>query len=161
MLASGVVAGVVAGWLLGGRVGRLGEIQLSWWPVLGFAIVLRLIAPVVGESLVVWLLSFAAIGVVAVANRSVPGMWLIALGCLLNLAVVIANSAMPVDTAATALAEVELPVDGLHREMRNSDVLTLLADRIPIPPVHRVYSAGDVLLAAGGFWIPFASMRRR
>lgn len=161
MLASGVVAGVLGGWLLGGRLTRLTSFELAWWPVLTLAIVLRLAAPFIGESLLVWIASFAAIGVVALVNRRVPGMSLIALGCLLNLAVVAANSAMPVDAGATDFAEVEMPIDGLHRYMRPDDVLTLFADRIPVPPIHRVYSPGDIILALGGFWVPFAWMRRR
>lgn len=161
MLASGVVLGVAAGWLSGGRLGRLAEIRIQWWPILAIAVALRLIAPAMGESLPVYMLGFAAITLVAALNRSIPGMWLIAIGAVLNLAVVLANGAMPVDRAGAVSAGVEIPVDGLHRELRDGDALSLFADRIPVPPIARVYSMGDLVLALGGFWVPFARMRRR
>jgi hypothetical protein len=160
MLASAVVLGVAAGWFSGGKLGRLGRIQIHWWPLLVVAMALRLVAAAVGESLIAWLVAFAAIITVAWVNRGVQGMALIALGALLNLVVVVANGAMPVDLIAAFTAGVEIPADGLHRAMRESDSLTVLADRIPVPPIGRLYSAGDVLLAIGGFWVPFAWMRK-
>lgn len=161
MLASGIVLGIAAGWFAGGRLGRLASVQVAWWPLLALAIALRLVAPSVGESLTAWVASFAVITVVAVRNRGLPGMWLIAIGAAMNLIVVLVNAAMPVDAVAAASVGVEIPADGLHRELRDSDDLSLLTDRIPVPLIGRVYSAGDVLLAAGGFWLPFAWMRRR
>lgn len=161
MLASGIALGIAAGWLFGGRLGRLADVRIAWWPLLAVAVALRLAAPSVGESLIIWSLSFAVIALVALLNRGLPGMWLIALGASMNLLVVLLNAAMPVDTSAARTAGVEIPVGGLHRELRATDVLSALADRIPVPFISRVYSVGDVLLAVGGFWLPFTWMRRR
>jgi uncharacterized protein DUF5317 len=161
MLTSGVVLGVAAGWALGGRIGRLADLRVSWWPLLAVAIAIRIFAPAFGDSLVAWIVGFVIIVAVALVDRSLPGMSVIAAGAALNLLVVLANGAMPVDAAAAVLAGTTIPSDGLHRELREGDALALLADRIPVAPINRVYSAGDLVLAAGGFWVPFAAMRRR
>ena len=161
MLASGIALGVAAGWAFGGRLARLADVPIRWWPVLAIAVGLRLLAPSAGEPLIAWVTSFAAITVVALVNRRLPGMWLIASGAAMNLAVVLANSAMPVDAPLAASIGVAIPLDGLHRELRDSDSLSLLADRIPLPVIGRVYSIGDALLATGGFWLPFRWMRKR
>lgn len=160
MLASGVVLGVVAGRLLGGRFARLADLSIEWWPALIAAVAIRVVAPAYGESVPVWVVAFGLIVAVAIINLRIGGMWLIALGAALNLLVVVANGAMPVDGGALALASARLPVDGLHRELAPTDLLPLLADRIPLPPLAGVYSAGDLLLFVGGSWVPFAWMRR-
>ena len=159
MLASGVAVGVLAGWLTGGRPARLADLEIAAWPVLLVALVLRFAAPSIGDSFALWLVSFAAIAVVAGLNRGIPGMWLILVGAGLNLLVVALNQAMPVDAAAASVAQAQIAPDGLHRELRDGDVLSLLADRIPAPILARVYSVGDLFLAAGGFWVPFVRMR--
>ena len=159
MLASGIVLGIAAGWLSGGKLGRLADLEVRWWPLLVLAIGLRVIAPSIGESLVVWILSFGAIGLVAAVNRDIPGMWLIVAGAIMNLIVVLANSAMPVDARVAASVGVAIPADGLHRELQDGDLLPFLTDVIPVPVVSRVYSVGDAMLAVGGFWLPFQRMR--
>jgi len=161
MLASAVLVGVLAGLMTGGRLARLADLHIAWVPLLVLALAARVFAPTFGESLPAWLLGFSAIVAVAVANRRIPGMWAIAAGAGLNLLVVVVNGAMPVDPAAAAAAGSSIPADGLHRELRAGDLLTFLADRLPVPPIGGVYSLGDVVLAAGAFWVPFAWMRRR
>ena len=160
MLASAVVFGVLAGWLTGGHPRRLADLEIAWWPALVVALALRFAAPAIGDSLAIWSVSFLVIAAVAVLNRAIPGMWLIAAGAALNLFIVALNQGMPVDPGAVAIAHAKIPSDGLHRELREGDVLAIFADRIPVPIVAGVYSVGDVLLAAGGSWVPFARMRR-
>jgi hypothetical protein len=88
-------------------------------------------------------------------------MWLIAAGALLNLVVVLVNGGMPVDPAAAALAGTALRGDDpLHHALDAATRLPFLADVIPLPPLRNVYSAGDVAIAAGGFWLPFRSLSR-
>ena len=161
MLASAVVLGVAAGRAFGGHLARLGDLRLRWWPLLAVAVALRAAAPALGEPLAAWVVAFGLIVAVALANRRLPGMWPIGVGALLNVIVVLANGAMPVDPAAAVSAGAEIRADGLHRAMRDGDALTALADLIPAPVIANVYSAGDVLLALGGFWVPFSWMRRR
>ena len=162
MLASGPILGVIAGWLLRGDISRLGAIRIRWWPVLAGAVALRLLGGSLGPlAPVSYVAAFAAIVAVALVNVQLPGMALIAGGALLNLVVVVVNGGMPVDAGAVAAAGGRMPSDALHIPLTDRTALALLADRIPVPIFAAAYSAGDVLLAAGGFWIPFAAMRRR
>lgn len=162
MLASGVALGVAAGWLSGGRIARLGVLRLAWWPLLALAIALRLTAPLTGDlAATAYIVAFGAIVVVALANRPLPGIPAIAAGAAVNLVVVAANGGMPVDAAALTAAGASMPSDRLHVELSTSTRLSFLADVVPLALFRSVYSVGDVLLAAGGFWLPFAWMRRR
>ena len=163
MLASAVALGIAAGWLAGARrLGRLGELRIRWWPLLAAAVAVRLLAPVFGElSAVAYVVAFVAISAVALADRRLPGMTVIAAGATLNAIVVAANGGMPVDPTAVAAAAAAMPDDHLHIELDAATRLPQLADVIPMAIFRNVYSVGDVLLALGGFWLPFAWMRRR
>jgi hypothetical protein len=84
------------------------------------------------------------------------GVGLALAGWLLNLAVMLPNGGMPVsDDAVAALAgrghaiEVSEGHRSKHVPMTDDTVLAALGDVHPLPIVGIVYSAGDVLLAAG------------
>lgn len=161
MLASGIALGVLAGLALGGRLGHLAELRIAWWPLLAVAVALRLAAPALGDLAAVgYVLAFTAIVAVAVVDRTLPGMTAIALGATANLVVVAANGGMPVDASALVAAGASMPSDRLHVPLDASTRLAALADFIPVPVVRGVYSPGDVLLAVGGFWLPFTWLRR-
>lgn len=163
MLASAIALGVIVGWLGGGRrFDRLAELRISWWPLLALAAALRAVAPLLGDlSVAAYVVAFGGIAAVALADRRIPGMSLIAAGATLNAIVVAANLGMPVDPAALTAAGTTMPGDRLHIELGPGTVLPQLADVIPVAPFRGVYSVGDVLLAFGGFWVPVAWMRRR
>lgn len=163
MLASAVALGVVAGWLGGGRrLDRLAELRISWWPLLALAAALRAAAPLLGDlSVVAYVIAFGGITAVALADRRIPGMSLIAAGATLNAIVVAVNLGMPVDPGAVAAAGATMPSDRLHVELGPATRFPQLADVIPVALFRGVYSVGDVLLAFGGFWVPAAWMRRR
>lgn len=162
MLASAIVAGVAAGRIAGGTFSRLGQLEISGWPLLLGAVLLRVGAPGLGElAAAAYVLGFAGIVATAYLNRALAGMPLIALGALLNLVVVAANGGMPVDQGALTAAGVRMPSDHLHIVLDGSSRLPLLADWIPTPVFRSVYSPGDFVLATGGFWVPFAWMRRK
>lgn len=162
MLASAVALGVAAGWLAGGRrLGRLGELRIRWWPLLAAAVVLRALAPLFGDlSAIAYVAAFGGIAAVGLVDRRLPGVSVIAAGATLNAIVVAANGGMPVDLAAVAAAGATMHVDSLHHELTAITRLPQLADVIPMAIFRNVYSVGDVLLALGGFWLPFAWMRR-
>lgn len=160
MLISGIALGVVAGLASGGRIQRLASVQIRWWQVLALAALVRLGAPLTGDlAAFAYVLAFATIVGVAIANAHLPGMWLLAIGAVSNCVVVAANGGMPVDLAALTAAGARLPGDRLHIALTDGTALAVLADRIPVPLFRGVYSVGDVLLAVAGFWMPFRSMR--
>lgn len=160
MLISSVALGVAAGLAFGGHLARLARLEIALWPVLIGGIGLRLLAPKVDAAVVLYVVAFAAIVAVAVGNRALPGMWLIAAGAALNLVVVAVNGGMPVDQSALAIADAAMPGDRLHLVLDGASRLPLLADVIPLPIVRGVYSLGDLLLALGGFWLPFTWLRQ-
>jgi len=97
---------------------------------------------------------------VAVMNRRMPGALLLGAGIALNLIAVVANQGMPISVPAAQIAGLSIPADGLHHPMTEATRVQALVDVIPVPLFKNVYSAGDVVLAAGGFWLPFAAVRR-
>lgn len=161
MLASAIALGFVAGVALGGNWRRLARLEIRWLPLLLAAIAVR----VAGLFLPFWLLLYlgavVAIAVVAIANRHLPGALLIAGGSLLNALVIGLNGGMPVDmTLAREVGAFSFEADRLHVPLAGGTVLPFLADVIPIGLVRNVYSVGDVVIAAGGFWLPFSWLRR-
>ena len=160
MLISAVAAGLLLGVLFGGHLRNMASLAIRWPWLLGLAIVLRLAAPLAPlVPLPFYLASFSAILVVVLVNRGIPGMPLIGIGALSNLAVVALNGGMPVDLGAVAVAGASAPHDPLHLTLDAGSRLGFLADVIPVALVRNVYSAGDILVAAGGFWLPFVKLR--
>ena len=101
-------------------------------------------------------------------NRKLAGMWLLIGGLALNLAVISVNGGfMPIspDTAShliPATVVQAMPLEG--RFGKGKDILLLpedthlegLADRLLSPkwfPLPVAYSFGDILIAAGAFWL--------
>jgi hypothetical protein len=161
VLASAVALGLLAGFARGGSFARLSRLQVAWWPVLAAAIAIRLAAGILGElAVLAYLVAFAGIVAVAVANRSLPGAWLIAAGATLNLIAVAANGAMPVSADAISAVGGSFPRDPLHVALDGSSRLPFLADVIPFPVVRTAYSVGDVLIAFGGAWLSFAAVTK-
>jgi hypothetical protein len=161
VLVSSIALGIVAGSALGGRISRLATLRIRWWPLLVAALAVRILAPLAGDfAAALYLTAFAGVVLVAVADRSLPGMPLIALGSLLNLTVVAANGGMPVDPTAAAAVGASIPNDRLHQPLTHATRLPLLADVIPLPLLRSVYSPGDVVISIGGFVLPFSWLRR-
>jgi hypothetical protein len=98
---------------------------------------------------------------VALANRALPGAWLVGLGATLNSLVTFANGGMPVDPSAIAVSGKAPPSDGLHIILGPDTRLPFLADVLLIPVINNIYSVGDVVLAVGGFWMVFRLVRSR
>ena len=160
MLVSGVAVGLVVGIVAGGDWRRLKGFDLRAWPVLVVAAAARLLAPLMGAiGVAASAVGIALIAVVAFVNVGLPGAALIGLGSALNLIVVAANGGMPVDPGAIAAAGKSMPSDGLHLVIDGGTRLPFLADVIRVPILNNIYSVGDFLVAAGGFWLSFRLVR--
>jgi len=156
MLVSGVIAGVAAGVAFGGDWRRLAAFSLRLWPLLAIAAGLRILGLLIPVApFAVYFGGLAGVAIVALANWRIPGAALIAVGTALNVLVVLANSGMPYDVAATLGVGAAIPGDALHVPLGPETQLRFLADIIPVAVVRGVYSVGDVLIAVGGFLIPF------
>jgi hypothetical protein len=147
--------------LAGGRLGALAEIRLRHgWAILAAVaaqVLITTIAPDGSASLRAGLHlgTYAVAAIFVVANRRLPGLWLIAIGAGLNLLVIGVNGGvMPADPAA--LERAGLPV--VSSEFENSTVLedpklAILGDVFAVPeplPFANVFSIGDVVLLMGG-----------
>lgn len=162
MLVSGLVVGLVLGLATGGHWHNLERLELKLWPGLITAIVVRALAPFLGGlSLLTSFAGLALFAFVALVNRALPGAWLIALGSVLNAVVIFVNAGMPIDPGALAASGKAAPSDGLHVILGPHTQLPFLADVLLIPVVNSIYSAGDVVLAVGGFWMAFRLLKRR
>ena len=102
-----------------------------------------------------------------VANRRVTGVPLVALGLLCNVAVVVANGAMPVSVSAAtrsgvAPADLHLASDPLREPIGSGTRLRQLGDTVPVAlPWHpQAVSPGDLLVAAGVGLLVVSGARR-
>ena len=162
MLVSGLIAGLALGLAFGGNWRNLAKLDLTLLPLLVAGVIARVAAPFLGElALAVSIAGLVLVAVVALANRALPGAWLIASGALLNTAVTFVNGGMPVDPGALAASGKPPPSDALHVILGPDTRFAFLADVLLIPLINNIYSVGDVLLAMGGFWMTFRLLRSR
>ena len=162
-LAWPLLIGLALAPLLGGRWSRLAELKIRWVGLFYAAIACQIVAFPVSAlpwrtpdraAVVLWLISYALFAVAAARNVRLPGVPLISVGMLSNVAAIVGNGGhMPALPSALRAA-------GLHfHQSRNSTALaephlSWLVDRWAAPawvPWANVYSVGDVLIAFGGF----------
>lgn len=156
-----LVLAVLASYLRGGRLSRLAASPLRWSWLLFVGLGLQagvdlvaaagLLADTQLAGTVSLLVSQALVAVWIVRNRYLPGMLLIATGLAMNVAVVAANGAMPVDPAAIdalGLEGARVPI-GRHTLLTDATHLTWLADIWALPWLRSIISPGDVVLAIG------------
>lgn len=151
--------GILAGYLVGGRLEQLGRLRFRWAPLAlaGLAVQVALfsdpLAEVVGNAgPPVYVASTLAVLVAVLRNLDIPGLAIIAIGACSNLAAILANGGyMPADPDAVA------SIGGIAPGYSNSSVtarpaLEPLTDIFATPawlPFSNVFSVGDVLIAAG------------
>ena len=156
-----LLAGLGAGFAARGSLRNFERLQIHWWGVAIVGLGLQAIpVPVrfgagVGRRAAGGFLRAA--GGVRVGEPALAGArLLILIGLALNLMVITANRGMPVSEQAIRVAGTtgESSLTGIegtkHHLMTSDDVLTPLADVIPIPPPFGVIiSVGDVFLYVG------------
>lgn len=168
------------GWWRGGRPAHLQSLELhrTVLAVGAFAIQAMVIyLPISGAlgnagRLALLILSYALAAWFVWANRHLPGMWLLGIGLGANWLVILANGGyMPITYEALAAAGQARLATGVTAGtvvFGSKDILLpfaetrlgLLSDLFVIPPpfpVTGIFSAGDVLIALGLFWlVPYA-----
>ena len=166
-----IPVGIVVGLLVGGRLGNLSSFRFRWgWlAVAGLLVQVLLFSPS-GDALAgdlgpaIYLASTAAVLVAVLRNLRQPGMAVVALGSVANLAAISANGGfMPASAEALAAAGLP-PGDHLNSIVVANPALQALTDIYAIPaglPMANVFSIGDVLIALGIVWTIAAAMRRR
>lgn len=163
---------VGAGLLAGGSLRFLERFRVHWWALAPIALVLQIMpiadgsAERAGFAAASLVASYVLLLAVVAVNRRVPGSGLMAVGLLMNLAVVGLNGGMPVGTDAIRVAGGHgvIAIEGGAKQhlMSGTDVLQPLGDVIPVPPPFGVvFSIGDVLLYGGLAWWCFAVTRGR
>jgi hypothetical protein len=176
LLLSVIVLAVALGYVLRGRLTQLRRLRLRWWGLTLVGLALQFVPLPEGRGgtdvLVrtgVLAASYALLLVFALGNLRQAGMPLVALGLACNALVIVANGGMPVSVEALRRSGQSDVVKILleegadkHHRLTEDDVLTFLADIIPIPqPIGQVASVGDVFVYAGIIWLIVAAMRER
>jgi hypothetical protein len=170
-----LVLSVIVALVRGGKFSRLGEVtfRYGWLALVALALQVMVIyfpLPMaegfLGKHTLLLLSSYALLIVVAVLNRSIPGLPLVGLGLALNLLVVLANGGfMPVTLEAlrqAGLAQLALGLEPGSRLVATKDIilprhdtrLWILSDIFVIPPplpINTIFSLGDFFLAFGAF----------
>jgi hypothetical protein len=174
LLLYAIAAGLIAGWLAGGRLSALAGVRLRLWPlaVAGLLFQLALFsAPVAaqvgGLGPPLYVGSTAVVLVALLANFELPGFGLVAVGAVLNLAAIVANGGqMPASAQAMALAHGSAaePAAGFSNSVLIGPTTWLpwLGDVFALPqgiPLANVFSIGDVLIGLGGFLFVLRTMR--
>lgn len=178
-LLSAIPVGVLAGFLLGGRLSNLERLRLRWWALVVSALVIQVaiftaVVPVPNGAIpFLYLLSNGLACAWLLCNIRVAGVPCISLGSLSNLAAIVLNGGrMPVDGTlltrsrgaafAHAVAQGQTPTNAVIADGHTR--LVWLTDRFLLPPPFPfpvVFSAGDVLIGVGVAWLIAAGMRRR
>ena len=153
LIVATMAAGVVVGWVRGGRVRHVGAAAVRGGLLaVGAALAQALHAavPDARVAIATTVLSQTALLAFLWLNRFAAGALLVALGSALNAVVILANGAMPVSREALiAVQRHPYEVFGRHRLLERGDSFAWLADVIALPLLRTVVSVGDVILAAG------------
>lgn len=164
---------LVAGKLLGGRLGGLAELSIRGKWLAFTAIGLQLIAfpsgilpwstpTAVASGL--WLFSYGLLVAMLCMNAGLVGTPLIAAGLVCNVVAIVANKGlMPVHGSALRAAGTDYHVHNNSIKLAEPH-LSALVDRWAAPPwvpLANVYSIGDVLIGIGTFVVIVAAMRMR
>lgn len=167
----GILVGLVVGVLAGGRLARLGALQIRWpWVIAGglAAQVVLFSDPVtrvIGDAgAPLYVLSTCAVLAAVFANRRIPGIPLVLAGAVSNMAAIVANGGyMPTTPEALAALGKAAPTTYSNSSVPVEPALWPLTDIFAMPawlPFANVFSIGDVLIATGIVVVIVATMRR-
>ena len=163
--------GILLGVLVGGRLAGLERVEFRWAPVAlaGLAVQLVLFSGPVTERIgslgtPLYVGSTLLVLAALLRNLAIPGLAVVAVGAVANLAAIVANGgSMP--ASADALAALSKQIgDAYSNSVAVADpALAPLTDIFAMPrwmPLANVYSVGDVLIGIGVAFALAAAMRR-
>jgi Family of unknown function (DUF5317) len=165
--------GILVGLLTGGRLERLARAQFRWAPLALIGLLVQVVlffGPVaerVGDVGVPIYVGSTALVLIAVLRNvaAVPGLVLVALGALANLAAIVANGGyMPAAPGALAALGREIGSEYSNSAVVERPALEPLTDLFALPawlPFANVFSVGDVILAVGIGWAIVAILHGR
>lgn len=182
ILLLALVGAVLVALPLGGKLGRLAHLRLKLGWVMILALALQFYATYfpaargtiefqMGGALLIG--SYVLLLVAVWCNRGLRGMRIVGLGLLMNLLVIVANGGyMPMSPEALAQVGIKTVSRGAEigaRIVNSKDILLtpvdtrlwFLSDVFVVPrpwPVRFAFSAGDILIALGGFVLVLAGM---
>jgi len=171
-----VVVSFLVGLALRGSPRRFEDLRLRWWGLVLAGLGLQFVPLPSGRTgtdllvrVAVLSCSYALLILFAALNLRLTGMPLVLIGVALNALVIVPNGGMPVSAEALERSGQEdllqLLIDegaAKHHLMTDDDVLTPLADVIPIPePIGQIVSVGDLFVYAGLGWLIVAVMLGR
>lgn len=146
--------------LAGGRLSRLAELRVRGGALVAAALVVQVLVISVVPGVPGWAARAAHLGSYAlavgflVANRRVPGLWVVGVGTAANAVAIAANGGVMPASASALRAAGSVPVG--ERFANSTPVagarLAWLGDVFATPtwfPLHNVFSVGDVLIVAG------------
>jgi hypothetical protein len=173
ILLVSVAAAIAIALLRGGRFSRLAALKLRWAWLALLALVPQMVIvyvpalweyPLWGLRLALLVASYVLLIGVVLANRRLPGVIIIGLGLLLNLAPMVANHGfMPVTSTAleqAGLSHLAVSEESGARVLSAKDMLLAREDTnlwalsdimVLPPPVRSVCSIGDAVLVLGVF----------
>jgi hypothetical protein len=155
-----LVIGVTLGLMLGGRPAALGDLRFRWSGVMlaGLLVQVVLFSDAVAARIgtlgpPIYVASTVLVLAAVVANRSIPGMAVVALGAMSNLAAIVANGGyMPAARSALDALGKSDPTTYSNSTTVENPALGPLTDIFAMPPwlpFANVFSVGDVLIVVG------------
>jgi hypothetical protein len=171
LILASLALAVVLGYSLGGRLSSVGHLRIRWQAAAIVGLALQVV-PVPSHALPLVLLyaSFVLLLAFAIVNlrAGVAAFWLILIGIALNFTVIAVNEGMPVTRdalvasgQADTLAVLVHDGGAKHHLADRGDRLLFLGDVLPIRPMERVASPGDLIAYGGVVWLVVAAMLGR
>lgn len=163
--------GILVGFLARGNLGNLSGFRFRWaWVAVTGLLIQVALFTATGDAIAgsagpaIYVVSTLAVFIAVLRNIRLPGIVIVALGSISNLAAIIANGGfMPSDPGALAVAGFTDAGSHTNSVVLEHPALQPLTDIFAVPagiPMANVYSIGDVLIGLG-IVIMIASLMRR
>lgn len=155
-----LVIGIGVGLLAGGQVSGIGEIRFRWAGLAAIGLLVQVVlfaGPVADRigtlGVPLYVGSTALVLAALLRNVALPGIWIVALGALSNMAAIAANGGyMPASPGALASLGLHDGLDYSNSTVVAHPALQPLTDVFAMPaglPFANVFSIGDVLIGVG------------